>query len=370
MTQIGLVSHGGTTTGGDRYMLELAGALLRRSDGHGYTVFYTRDAVRQKINGAGAGADFYKLRWESKWLRPTILLPLAIRRSRIDLVHSQYSLPAFTRVPAVVMVADVYFARQPGHYPVVHRTQLRYRVPRALRDARRIIVPSVFTRDEVLDLYPVDPRKLRVIPHGISPRFRVLPPAALAPVREKYGLPREFILYVGALQPRKNLDRLVAAFGGLREELRRANPLIIAGGEGWMQQDLQRAAQPLVTEGTMRFLGYVDDEDLPHLMNLATVFAFPSLSEGFGFPAVEAMRCGACVLAGRAGSLPELVQDGGLLVDPLDVEELRHGLERLIQDRAARERFSARGRVLAGAYTWERTAEETVRVYQEALDDN
>jgi glycosyltransferase involved in cell wall biosynthesis len=349
-------------------MLELAGALLRRRDGLRYTIFYTRDSIRAHLAGMGPDACFHKLRSESRWIRPSVLLPLAICRSHVGLVHSQYSLPAFTRIPAVVTVHDVYFARQPRHYERIQRFQLSYRVPRALRQACRVIVPSTFTREDVIDLYGVDEQKLRVIPHGVSPRFRPLPQSALTPVRTKYGLPASFTLYVGALQPRKNLVRLVLAFRGLSDALRHSYPLVISGKKAWMYQDLERAAQPLIDEGTLRFLGYASDEDLPQLMNLATVFVFPSLSEGFGFPAVEAMRCGTCVLAGRAGSLPELVQDGGMLVDPTDVDELRNGLEHLLQNADVRTRLSVRGRVLAEAYTWERAAEETARVYSEAFD--
>jgi glycosyltransferase involved in cell wall biosynthesis len=350
-------------------MLELAGALLRRRDGLEYTVFYTREPVRKQLAKVGADARFHKLALESKWLRPSVLLPLAIRQSHVGLVHSQYSLPAFIKVPSVVTVHDVYFARQPQHYERLQRLQLSFRVPRALKRARRVIVPSSFTREDVLDLYDVEEGNIRVIPHGVSARFCTLPESELAPVRAKYGLPGSFVLYVGAIQPRKNLVRLVIAFGALSKDLRHTYPLIISGKKGWLYRDLERAAQPLIEEGTLRFLGYAMDEDLPQLMNLATVFVFPSLSEGFGFPAVEAMRCGTCVMAGRAGSLPELVQDGGLLVDPLDVDQLQAGLKQLLENAGMRNRLSDRGRTLAQAYTWERTAEQTAQVYQEALNE-
>ncbi len=349
-------------------MLELAGALLGRSDALRYTIFYTRNTIRDHLSRLGSEACFRKLPSESKWLRPSVLLPLAIRHSGVGLIHSQYSLPAFTRIPAVVTVHDVYYARQPRHYERLQRLQLSFRVPRALKQAIRVIVPSVFTREDVIELYRVDERKLRVIPHGVSSRFQSLPESALAPVRAKYGLPGSFILYVGALQPRKNLVRLVLAFRGLAKDLRHAYPLIISGKKAWMYQDLERAAEPLISEGTLRFLGYASDEDLPQLMNLATVFVFPSLSEGFGFPAVEAMRCGTCVLAGRAGSLPELVQDGGMLVEPTDVDDLKGGLQHLLQNPETRTRLSARGKTLAEAYTWKRTAEETARVYSETFN--
>jgi glycosyltransferase involved in cell wall biosynthesis len=369
VTNIGLIAPGGTTTGNERYMLELTQALLRRNDGFSYTVFYTNESARDRITEHQEKANFRKVRAPTRWLRQAFTMPRAVRRSSVDLVHSQYGLLAFTQIPGVVMVPDAYFAHHPEHHPRVQRLQLGYRVPHALRRARRVIVPSEATKQDLMDLYRVTEGKLRVIPHGVAHRFQPLPDTQLDRVREQYRLPESFILYVGALQPRKNLVRLVAAFGGLSAELRRLYPLVLSGAERWMYDDLQSAARPFVAEGTLRFLGFADDRDLPALMNLATVFAFPSLSEGFGFPVVEAMRCGTCVLAGRAGSLPEVVRDGGLLVDPLSVEDIRTGLRRLLDDGVLRARLAHRGRTLAQEFDWDRTAAQTVQIYREALND-
>jgi alpha-1,3-rhamnosyl/mannosyltransferase len=264
-------------------------------------------------------------------------------------------------------VHDLFFADCPELYPPVQRLQLHLRVPRALRTARRVIVPSEFTKAEVLTRYGIDDRKIRVIPLAASDGFRRLPPSALVPARERYRLPEQFILFVGALQPRKNLARLIAAFGTLCGETRRRCPLVIAGPPGWMVGDVQAAAAPLVNEGSVRTLGYVPDEDVPPLMNLATIFAFPSLSEGFGLPVVEAQRCGTCVLAGDAGSLPEVVADAGLLVDPLDVGAIAAGLETLLANRELRVELAERGKRRASRYSWNRTAQATAAVYHEVL---
>jgi glycosyltransferase involved in cell wall biosynthesis len=369
MTHVGLICHGAGTTGNERYMVELIRALLSRDDDLEYTIFYTRESVRHQLGGAGRKVKFQRLRPESAWIRATISLPWTIRRSGVALVHGQYGIPPLTTIPAVVTVADIFVAERPDLYPLLHRLQLLYRIPRALNAAQCVIVPSEFTKQDIVSRYHVDPVKLQVIPLGASERFKLLSRIELERTRNLLHLPNKFILFVGALQPRKNLARLVSAFAAMPSEIRRTNPLLIAGPEGWMYADLQSAAQPLIREGTLRFLGYVGDEEVPALMNLATVFAFPSLSEGFGLPAIEAMRCGACLLAGRAGSLPEIIGEAGMLIDPFDTEAIRQGLTALLEDAPLRERLRERGIARASTYTWDRTAEATAGLYQEILQE-
>jgi alpha-1,3-rhamnosyl/mannosyltransferase len=348
-------------------MVELARALLAIEDDLRYTVFYTREATRAGIGKTSTQAAFTRVRPESALLRSVVAMPLAIRRSGLSVLHCQYGLPAFVDVPSVVTVHDIFVRHRPDLYPVIHRWQLLYRIPRALEQAAIVIVPSQFTQRDIVATYGVDPAKIRVTPLGVSSRFGLLPAAHLARVAAKYGLPERYVLFLGALQPRKNLERLLMAFGGLPAVERRRHPLLIAGSEAWMYDRQKTLAAPLVAEGSVRFLGYVPDDDVPALMNLASLFTFPSLSEGFGFPALEAMRCGTCVLASAAGSLPEIVGDAGVLVDPMDVVALRDALVGLLLDDGRRAALGARGRERAAEFTWSRTAAMTAAIYREVL---
>lgn len=365
---VGLIAHGGSTiTGNERYILGLARALARRDDELRYTVFYTQEAVRESVEPTNGNFRFQKIWAETPWLRLTIALPAAVRRAGVDLLHSQYGLPAFTRTPAVVTVHDIFYVRWPRLYPTLQRLQLGYRVRRALKVARRIIVPSEFSKADIIDYYGVDERKIAVVHLGIDDRFRPLDDAELRPLRERYRLPERFVLFVGAFVPRKNLLRLVSAYAGLPQEMRRSFPLLLAGSPGWMSSPMMARIRPLEAEGSVRLLGYVPEADLPGLMNLATVLALPSITEGFGFPALEAMRCGTCVLVARAGSLPELVGDAGFFVDPLNAESIRRGLIQLLRDPGILARLAERGRHRASTFTWDRTAEAISAVFREAL---
>lgn len=348
-------------------MYELALALLKRADPLRYTIFCTRESTRAAIASGGGDARFVDVRPEWAVIRSLLSMPLAIRCEHPDLVHSQYSIPRHVQQPAVVTVHDIFVFHRPDLYPWVHRWQLLHRIPRALQKAQAVIVPSEFTRQDIIEHCGVDAKKIRVIPLGIADRFRPLVPDECVAVRSKYDLPPQYVLFVGALQPRKNLARLFRAFAGLPASQRREFPLLIAGVNQWMYDDLRLAAAPLQAEGSIRFLGYTPDRDVPALMSLATVFAFPSLSEGFGFPAVEAMRCGTCVLASSAGSLPELVGDAGVLIEPSDVDAIRDALHLLLEDKERRVTLGARGQQRAAAYTWDTTAAATAAVYCEVL---
>lgn len=365
---VGLIAHGGgRITGNERYILELARVLTRRPDDLRYTIFYTREAAREKIDATNGRVRFRRIWPETPWLRLSVSLPLALRSSGVDLIHCQYGLPAFTDLPAIVIVHDVFFARLPHLYPAVQRLQLRFRVPRALTRARRVIVPSEFSKRDILDLYDVDEEKIDVVPLGVDRRFHPLGAAELEAIRQRYGLPEQFLLFVGAFVPRKNLVRLVRAFAELDRSRRRACPLLLAGSPGWMSESLDRAVGPLVAEGSVRFLGYIPDADLPGVMNLATALVCPSLAEGFGFPALEAMRCGTCVVASRVGSLPEHLGDAAVWVDPLDIDSIRAALIRIVDDAGLRSRLGAEGRARARQFTWERTAATVAGIFRREL---
>jgi glycosyltransferase involved in cell wall biosynthesis len=187
----------------------------------------------------------------------------------------------------------------------------------------------------------------------------------LARVRSAYGLPGEFILFLGSLEPRKNLVRLISAYARLPHALRREVHLVIAGGAGWLNENVKRAAIEHGVTDWVHFVGYIPDEDLSALYSLATVFAYPSLAEGFGLPILDAMQCGVPVLTSNVSSLPEVTGDAAVLVSPTNVDEIVDGLTRLLESDSLRAQLRERGYRRASQFSWERCARETLAVYQQ-----
>ena len=207
--------------------------------------------------------------------------------------------------------------------------------------------------------------------NGVEPRFRPLPADQVAAWRARQGLPERFILYLGTLQPRKNVETLVRAFARWQERVpsqARDVVLVLAGAKGWFYERLFRLVEDLRVAGRVVFPGYVPNEDLPWWYNAATVFAYPSLFEGFGLPVLEAMACGTPVLAANTSSLPEIVGDAGILLPPKDVEAWATALCEVVVEAEKRHLLAKRGQERARLFSWERTARETLAVYQEVLE--
>jgi glycosyltransferase involved in cell wall biosynthesis len=214
--------------------------------------------------------------------------------------------------------------------------------------------------------YGISPNKIDVVHHGLSPQFRPLDGAAVAEACARYGLgaPGSYLLYVGTVQPRKNLARLIDAFAQVarQEAGGAALRLVIAGKRGWLTEEIERRAAASGVAGQVLFPGFVADADLPALLSGALAFVFPSLYEGFGMPVLEAMACATPVLTSTTSALPEVAGDAALLVDPHDTEAIAEGIARLLSDAALRERLRERGMQRAAQFTWHRCASETLRV--------
>jgi glycosyltransferase involved in cell wall biosynthesis len=188
-------------------------------------------------------------------------------------------------------------------------------------------------------------------------------PERLAAVRRRYDLPERFILFLGAVEPRKNLLRLIEAFAALKPALRRETPLVVAGAHGWLNDSVRERVGKLGLDKSVLFPGYIAGDDVAALYSLATVFAYPSLWEGFGLPVLEAMACGTPVLTSNVSALPEVAGDAALFVTPTDVEAIADGLARLLDDAALRAELGARGVRRTAAFSWKRCARETLAVY-------
>lgn len=310
-------------------------------------------------------------RWE-RWALGLEVLGLAVRCASegqaIRVLHSPDFIPPFRfgRFARVITVHDLAFLRFPE---LLTPASQRYygQIRRAVQEAERVIAVSETTRRDLLEL--VDARiaaKVAVIPEGVEPAFRPLDPAwARDRVRERFGLDRPFLLFVGTLEPRKNLPRLLRAFGRFRERFGDGAPLLaVAGNRGWLSDDLESVARPLGS--AVRFLGRVADDDLVALYNGAVAHVLVSLYEGFGLPALEAMACGCPTLVAEGSALVEVVGEAGVTVNPLDEVAIAEALARLWEDGGLRARLAAAGPVRAAGYSWRAVARQTEKVYREA----
>ncbi len=297
------------------------------------------------------------------------LLPREIAKSDAELFHgTAFTLPFYLPVKSVVTVHDMAFLRYPHFFLPRYRHYLKLFFASGIRKADRIITVSRFTAQEIVFYYPDVEEKIRVVHSGISERFKPLPTQEVEVWREKKGLPERFLLFVGSMEPRKNLFRLLEAFSlYLHESAEKNLFLVLAGGKGWLNEGMEEVIHRLDIEKHIVRTGFLATDELPFLYNAAEVFLFPSLYEGFGFPPLEAMACGTPVLCSATASLPEICRDAGCYCDPYDIKTIKEGIAALTENPALCEELSEKGKLRASCYTWQHCAGETLKVYREAL---
>ena len=294
-----------------------------------------------------------------------VALPLELAAVGGDVYHAPDFIPPFVRrVPAVVTIHDLAFLKWPEL--LTERSRRYYgQVARAVRSAERVIAVSARTRADLIELVDAPARRIEVVYEAADERFRPVDAGSVASVLTRLGLPERYFLFVGTREPRKNLRRLLEAYAGVSEEAGSPD-LVIAGRAGWLSEDLEGHAAFLGIERRAHFTGGVADGDLPALYSGATAFVLPSIYEGFGLPTLEAMACQTPVIASTGGSLPEIVGDAALLVDPFDVAALAGALRRVWRESALRQEMVERGCARARLFSWRRAAEETLDVYRRA----
>jgi len=292
--------------------------------------------------------------------------PVALAQARPDLVHGMgFSLPLAWGGLSVVTIYDMSFVRYPARLPMSRRLYLRVATRLSARQARRVIAISQSGKDEIATLLGIPTDRIDVALPGVSTSFQPAAAEAVRDFRERQGLPERYILYVGTLEPRKNLDTLLRAYAQLpsRPEVK----LVLAGAKGWQTSPLYRMLEGLELKDDVILPGFVPNDELSMWYGAAAAFVYPSLYEGFGLPLVEAMACGTPVIAASATSLPEAVGDAGMLVSPLDPSAWAGALELLLNDPQARADFSGRGLERARNFSWENTARQTALSYYRAL---
>lgn len=347
-----------------RYTRSLVGALAQLDHETPYSLYIPRDA--RYVEGlAGLPGNFRVARaplgerlMVTLWQRVRAPLPVEILTGASDVFYSpDFVLPPTRARKKILTVHDLSFRRVPEMAVPNLKWYLEGAVTRAVGRADLILADSNATCQDLIELFGVPPARVQTLYSACEASFRpVDDPLKLARAREKYKLTRPFVLSVGTIEPRKNLARLIQAFASLpaRDDLE----LVIAGGRGWLYEEIYRAPELLGVQDSVRFLGFVPDEDLPALYSLATLFCYPSLYEGFGLPVLEALACGAAVIASNVSSLPEVAGDAARLVDPRDTAQLSDAMAHLLADTAARAEYRRRGPAQAAKFSWEASARQ------------
>jgi glycosyltransferase involved in cell wall biosynthesis len=299
-------------------------------------------------------------------------LPVEAARLRLDLLHSTVNVrPILCSCPTIVTVHDVIFLRYPQAFKPSKRRYLSAMTGWSCRHAAQVIAVSEQTRRDIIELFGVAPDRVTTVHNGVGEKFRSLPANEVGAFKKAKGLDgKRMVLYLGTLEPRKNIPTLIGAFASLAKSNQYDDcVLAIGGSKGWYYDEIFASAERLglVKSGKVRFLGRVPDEELTLWYNSAAAFTYPSLYEGFGLPVLEAMACGTPVIAANTSAFPEVVGEAGLLVDPTDEAAWCRALMTVLNDSELHSKLSTLGLEQAAKFSWQKAAEETARVYDRVL---
>jgi glycosyltransferase involved in cell wall biosynthesis len=372
---IGIDAHaiGARQGGNETYIRQLILALAALDRENTYSIYLAeREAVEEwQSLFARAHPNFTvrRLPPPTPIVRAPVALAFELRRRPVDLLHVQYTAPPFCPVPVVATIHDLAFEHHPETFTRRGSWQMKMTVRWTARRAVRLATVSQFSREDLLQTYRLPSEKVVVTYNGVEPRFQPVPegPDEAAAVRRRWGISGPYILALGSLQPRKNLPRLVRAYGALR----RNHPsirhqLVIAGRDLWLSGEIHQQIAEEPWAGDIVRTGYVPEQDLPALYRSADLLVYPSFFEGFGLPPVEAMACGVPVVTSQVGSLLEICGEAAQWVDPYDEHSIERAIYEVLTDPARQASLRQAGAVQARRFDWRETAQRTLDLYREA----
>lgn len=359
-----------------RLVRQLIHALAVEDSTTPYKLFVAGAASAQLPPAPGANFRWYPTRvtprWFSRlWFRARLYWPIEFFIGSVKLYHAtDFTLPpTFPGTKTILTVHDLSFVRSPDTLPHALKTYLDHAVPWSVTRASHVLADSQATKDDLIELYGTPAEKITVLLSGVDARFEPISDSGrIQAVRAKYKIPDgPYIFSIGTVQPRKNYPRLVQALHQLGKNFSHVN-LVIAGGKGWLDSPIYDTIRRSGMTERVHFTGFADDRDIPALYSAATLTAYPSLYEGFGFPIVESMACGTPVITSNVSSMPEVAGNAAILVNPYDVDALSDGIRVLLTDTSLRATLIERGLQQASRFTWQKAALELKEIYQRVME--
>jgi len=363
---VGIDAHtlGSGSSGNETYYEQLLRHLAKAPrNGCRYVVYYTHPAGGRRVPASEA-FHLKRLRLATPFWRIPCGFPLELRRQNLDVFHAQYIIPPFCKCKTATTIADIAYEHFPESFSRFGNLWSRVLIRRSAKRADHIITVSEYSKNDVAKTYHIDPRKITVTYEGAGDSYFPRDKGhCQAQIAAQYGVTTPFLLYVGRLQERKNLGRLVSAYARLRKE-GLDEKLVLVGKKDLMFGNIHAQVEALGVTTSVVFAGYVPPQDLPVFYNAAEAFVYPSIFEGFGLPVIEAMACGVPVLTSYGSSLEEVAGGAAVLVDPLSEEAIAKGIGKLVGDSGLRASLTQAGLMRSATFSFKKTAERTIRVYE------
>jgi glycosyltransferase involved in cell wall biosynthesis len=368
--RIGIDTHFITSeraSGNRTYTAELVHALISIDNENEYVLYAEHDDPYYHQYRGNVRVTIRNVLPHNGLTRNFVWLPWITARDRLDILHLQFILPWFIRIPTVLVVHDLFYLHM--LHPSLYERVLGQLTMWSIKRAKHIITISEYSRKDIISRCLVNGAHISVIPLAVHPRFSpVQSEFVISSIKERYGISRDYILFVGRTEdPRKNVLTLIDAYARLMLQTNINVQLVVAGRHGPQTNKIKQRIRDLGLENHVLLPGVISDDDLPGLLSGAIVFIFVSSFEGFGLPVLEAMACGTPVITSNVTSLPEVSGDAAIMVRPGDVEELTQALHQVLNDPLLHRQMIERGLKQAGKFTWERAAQATLAVYHTAL---
>jgi len=357
--------------GSRTYIYNVTKSLLRMDSENEYYLYFTKKASDFKEIFQGRNVHIKRIFPSTRIIRLPIAFPVKLAGDRVDVFHCQYMGPPFSVTPYVVTLHDILHEIYPEFYPNSLRFFMSLFYPFSARRAAKVLTVSEYCKNAIVNMYRVPEEKVEVIYNGVSNEFKPIKDKSLIDsVKKKYGILSKYILFVGRLEPRKNIPGLIKAFYSLKVHHNIPHQLVVVGMRDFKYHKISETVKHLKLTEDIVFTGRIEQEDLSVIYNGADLFVFPSFGEGFGIPPLEAMACGIPVITSNTTALPEVVGDAGIMINPWKNEELSETMYKVLSDSSLQSKMKNRGLERSKLFSWSRTAEKVLRVYEEIYEKN